>query len=51
MIRDRLKVVHSRKKSYVDTKRKEVVYEKSETEHIFVCHLCEELNDLELRES
>ena len=27
LIRDRLKVVQSRQKSYVDTKRKEVVYE------------------------
>ena len=29
---------------------KEVVYE-METEHVFACPLCEELNDLELKDS
>ena len=50
LIRDSLKVAQSRQKSYVDSKCKEVVYE-IETEHIFGCHVCEELNDLELTES
>ena len=50
LIRDRLKVAQSRQKSYVDTKRKEVVMT-SETEHISVCHHFEELSVLELRES
>ena len=36
-IRDRLKVAQSRQKSYA--------------EHVFMCPLCEELNDLELRDS
>ena len=49
-IRDRLKVAQSRQKSYADSNHKEVVYE-SETEHIFVCHLSEELNILELKET
>ena len=50
LIRDRLKVAQSRQKSYADSKRKEVVYEIRDRAYL-VCHLCKELNVLELRES
>ena len=48
LIRDRLKVAQSRQKSYVDSRRWSM---KLETEHVFMCSLCEELNVLELRDS
>ena len=39
LIRDRLKVVQSRQKSYADTKRKEVVYEIGDTSYLRVSPL------------
>ena len=50
LLRDRLMVAQSRQKSYADSKRKEVVYEIGDRAYLHVSH-CEELNDLELRES
>ena len=50
LIRDRLKVVQSRQKSYADSKCKETVYEVGD-EFIFEYHHFEELSALELRES
>ena len=50
LIRDRLKVVQSRQKSYADSKCKEVVYEIRDRAYLHVS-LCGELNVLELRES
>ena len=39
LIRDKLKVAQSRKKSYADTKRKEIVYEVRDREHLRVSPL------------
>ena len=48
LIRDRLKVAQSRQKSYVDTKRKEIVYEVGDRAYLRVSPL---RGVLELRES
>ena len=39
LIRDKLKVVQSRQKSYVDTKRKEIVYEVGDRAYLRVSPL------------
>ena len=50
LIRDRLKVAQSRQKSYVDSKRKEVVYEIGDRAYLRVSPL-RGVKHFELRES